>query len=48
VNHLDVGMLVIETGEIMSQIDELTHGSCPDGKKGWDIRWLQAAGVFEL
>jgi ribonuclease BN (tRNA processing enzyme) len=37
-----------ETGEIMSQIDELTHGSCPDGKKGWDIRWLQAAGVFEL
>jgi len=37
-----------ETGEIMSQIEELTKGSCPDGKKGWDIRWLKAAGVFEI
>jgi len=37
-----------ETGEIMSQIEELTKGSCADGTKGWDIRWLQAAGTFEL
>ena len=37
-----------ETGEIMSQIDLLAHGSQGHGKQGWDIRWLQAAGVLTV
>lgn len=37
-----------ETGEIMSQIDALTRGSGADGEKGWDIRWLEAAGTFDI
>ena len=36
-----------ETGEIMSQIDALT-GQAASGVQGRDIRWLQAAGVFQI
>jgi hypothetical protein len=35
-----------ETAEIMSQIATLTRGA--GGEKAWDIRLLQASGVFEL
>ncbi|RST56113.1 3',5'-cyclic-nucleotide phosphodiesterase [Variovorax sp. MHTC-1] len=37
-----------ETGEIMSQIDMLAVGSRVQGTKGWDIRWLEAAGVLQV
>ncbi len=37
-----------ETGEIMNQIDVLAAGSPALGSKGWDIRWLQAAGVLHV
>lgn len=37
-----------ETGEIMSQIDMLAAGSQMHGTKGWDIRWLEAAGVLQV
>lgn len=38
-----------ETEEIMSQIGGLADGSrTRGGVAGWDIRWLQAAGVLEV
>lgn len=37
-----------ETGEIMSQIASLTDRSRLDGAAGWDIRWLQAAGLLDV
>jgi ribonuclease BN (tRNA processing enzyme) len=37
-----------ETGEIMSQIDMLAAGSRVQGTRGWDIRWLEAAGVLQV
>jgi ribonuclease BN (tRNA processing enzyme) len=37
-----------ETEEIMSQIDMLAASSRVQGTKGWDIRWLQAAGVLQV
>ena len=37
-----------ETEEIMSQIDMLAASSRVQGTNGWDIRWLQAAGVLQV
>jgi len=37
-----------ETEEIMSQIDMLATGSQMHGSQGWDIRWLEAAGVLQV
>ena len=38
-----------ETGEIMSQIAALADGSqMHGGGRGWDIRWLEAAGVLQV
>lgn len=37
-----------ETEEIMSQIDELAESARVRGTRGWDIRWLQAAGVLRV
>ena len=37
-----------ETEEIMSQIAVLADGSQMRGRPGWDIRWLEAAGVLQI
>ena len=37
-----------ETEEIMSQIADVAAASRVRGTKGWDIRWLQAAGVHHV
>jgi ribonuclease BN (tRNA processing enzyme) len=37
-----------ETEEIMSQIDALAAASQMRGTQGWDIRWLEAAGVLQV